>query len=400
MTCAVVGGGIIGLSIAWRLARRGVDVTVHDPGEDGAWWVAAGMLAAGGESVYEMPALGALMAESARRWPGFAAELAGETGVDLGYDDTGTLGVALTADDVAEAGRSWQRHGLTPAGDARPQGLMPGDARRQGLTPAGDARPQGLMPGDALRQGLTPAGDARSQGLTPAGRVRPQGLTPSALRELEPALSPRIRAGVHAPDDHQVDPRRVVAALRRTGVRVVADRVHDLGAVDADRIVVAAGHGTAALTGLPVRPVKGQLLRLRGEPGLLRHVIDGYADGRHVYLVPRADGEIVVGATQEERTDRTVTAGGVLDLLRAAVDLVPALADLELAETIAGHRPATPDNAPLLGRLDDRTIVAAGHHRNGVLLAPVTADLIADLVVSGEPHPLLAAFEPRRFSCS
>ena len=336
----MVGGGIIGLSVAWRLARRGVDVTVLDPagaGSDpaGAWWVAAGMLAAGGESVYESPELAALMAESARRWPGFAAELAGETGHDLGYDDTGTLGVALTADDVAEAGRAWRR----------------------------------------------------------------QRLTPTALREREPALSPRIRAGVHAPDDHQVDPRRVVAALRATGVPVVRERVTDLAAVDADRVVVAAGQGTAALTGLPVRPVKGQLLRLRGEPGLLRHVISGYADGRHVYLVPRADGEIVVGATQEERTDRTVTAGAVLDLLRAAVDLVPALADLELAETIVGHRPATPDNAPLLGRLDERTVVAAGHHRNGVLLAPVTADIVADLVVTGEAPSLPAAFEPRRFPC-
>jgi glycine oxidase len=283
-----------------------------------------------------MPALRELMAESARRWPGFAEELAGETGHDLGYDDAGTLSVALTADDAAEAGRAW----------------------------------------------------------------RLQGLTPTALRDLEPALSPRVRAAVYAPGDHQVDPRRVVAALRSTGVPTIAERVVDLAALDADQVVVAAGHATAALTGLPVRPVKGQLLRLRGEPGLLRHVISGYADGRHIYLVPRADGEIVVGATQEERADRTVTAGGVLDLLRAAVDLVPALADLELAETIAGHRPATPDNAPLLGRIDGRTVVAAGHHRNGVLLAPVTADLIADLLVTGEAHPLLAAFEPRRFSRS
>jgi glycine oxidase len=344
MRCAVVGGGIIGLAVAWRLARRGVDVTVYDPvslaasagGAGGAWWVAAGMLAPGGESVYEKPALAALLAESARRWPGFARELTADTGHDLGYDDAGTLSVALTADDVAEASRAWRR----------------------------------------------------------------QRLTPTVLRDLDPALSPRIRAGVHAPADHQVDPWRVVAALRATGVPVVPQHVDDLGRLDADRVVVAAGMGAAALTGLPVRPVKGQLLRLRGEPGLLRHVISGYADGRHVYLVPRADGDIVVGATQEERTDHTVTAGGVLDLLRAAVDLVPALAELELAETVVGHRPATPDNAPLLGRLDARTVVAAGHHRNGVLLAPLTADLVADLVVSGEAHPLLAAFDPGRFSCS
>jgi glycine oxidase len=335
---AVVGGGIIGLAVAWRLVRRGAGVTVYDPGgDDGAWWVAAGMLAPGGEAAFETEALAGLMRESARRWPAFAAELAAETGHDLGYDETGTLSVALTADDAAEARRLWAY----------------------------------------------------------------QGLRPTALRELEPELSPRVRAGAHAPHDRQVDPRRVVAALRAAlGDRIEARHVTDVHELGADTVVVAAGCGTAALTGLPVRPVKGQLLRLRGEPGVLRHVISGAADGRHVYLVPRADGEVVVGATQEERTDRAVTAGGVLDLLRAAIDLVPALAEFELAETIVGHRPATPDNAPLLGAVSDGVVVAAGHHRNGVLLAPVTADLIAELVLTGEPDPLLHPFRPGRFTCT
>ena len=335
---AVVGGGIIGLAVAWRLVRRGADVTVYDPGrDDGAWWVAAGMLAPGGEAAFETEALAGLMLESAKRWPAFAAELAKETGHDLGYEESGTLSVALTADDAAEARRLWAY----------------------------------------------------------------QGLRPTALRDLEPELSPRVRAGAHAPHDRQVDPRRVVAALRSTlAGRIVNRHVAGLGEVGADTVVVAAGCGTAALTGLPVRPVKGQLLRLRGEPGVLRHVINGMADGRHVYLVPRADGEVVVGATQEERTDRAVTAGGVLDLLRAAIDLVPALAEFELAETIVGHRPATPDNAPVLGALRDGVVVAAGHHRNGVLLAPVTADLIAELVLTGEPDPLLHAFRPGRFACT
>jgi glycine oxidase len=341
-TVAVVGGGIVGLSVAWRLVRHGIDVSVHDPGrDDGAWWVAAGMLAPGGESAFEHAALAELMRESAKRWPGFAAELAGETGHDLGYDEAGTLSVALTADDVAEARRMWAY----------------------------------------------------------------QGLRPTALRDLEPELSPRVRAGAHAPDDRQVDPRRVVTALRAAlAARIVTGWVAGLDDLPADTVVVAAGCGTAALTGLPVRPVKGQLLRLRGEPGVLRHVISGAADGRHVYLVPRADGEVVVGATQEERTDRAVTAGGVLDLLRAAIDLVPALAEFELVETLVGHRPATPDNAPLLGPVPGdsgrRVLVAAGHHRNGVLLAPVTADLIAELVVTGVPDPLLEAFRPGRFSCT
>ncbi|GAB1689328.1 glycine oxidase ThiO [Krasilnikovia sp. M28-CT-15] len=338
---AIVGGGIVGLAIAWRLAQRGTRVVVHDPGppEQGAWHVAAGMLAPGGESPFERPALGRLMAESARRWPGFATELGEQTGRDLGYDEAGTLGVALTVDDVAEASRVWRHLGLNRLG-------------------------------------------------------------PSDLRGREPALSPRVRAGAYVPDDRQVDPRRVVDALRAAlGAAVVPVAVNRLDEVRAGRVVVAAGCGTAALTGLPVRPVKGQLLRLRGEPGTFRHVVSGYADGRHVYLVPRADGEVVVGATQEERTDRTVTAGGVLDLLRAALDLVPALREFALTETMVGHRPATPDNAPLLGALDDRTVVAAGHHRNGVLLTPVTADLIADLVITGTADPLLDEFQPGRFAC-
>ena len=332
---AIVGGGIIGLAIAWRLRQRDADVTVFDDGAPGAWHVAAGMLAPGGESAFEQEALTDLLERSNERWPAFAASL----GVDVGYDDTGTLSLAMTADDLAEAARVWTRQQLP--------------------------------------------------------RLRP-----SELREREPALSPRVRAGVYAPAERQVDPRKVVATLRdRLAGRIVAKRVESLSEVDADTIVVAAGCGTARLTGLPVRPVKGQVLRLRGEPGLLRHVLEATVDGRHVYVVPRRDGEIVVGATQEERTDRLVTAGGVHDLLRAALDLVPGLAELELAETTVGHRPGTPDNAPLLGPLpgDPRVIVAAGHHRNGVLLAPITADLVAGLVLDGVADPLLDHFAPGRF---
>jgi glycine oxidase len=341
---AVIGGGIIGLSVAWRLVQRGADVTVHDPGtDDGAWRVAAGMLAPSGESEFGQDELDSLALDSARRWPDFAAELAKESGHDLGYDDVGTLSIALTADDLAEASRQWTYQGLTP-------------------------------------------------------------MRPTALRELEPALSPRVRAGAHAVEDRQVDPRRVVAALRTAlvtaGVTIAPGRVTALSEVSAERVVVAAGYGTAALTGLPIRPVKGQVLRLRGEPGLIRHVLNGYVDGKHVYLVPRADGEIVVGATQEERGDLSVTAGAVLDLLWAATALVPELAECELTETTAGHRPGTPDNAPVLGALDQRTIVAAGHYRNGVLLAPVTADLIAELVTTGRVDPRLLPFAPGRFGCA
>jgi glycine oxidase len=334
---AVVGGGVIGLSVAAELLERGADVTVYDPapaGTDGAWHVAAGMLAPGGESAFEYPHLTRLLEAGHELWPSFAAGLG-----EVGYDRAGTLSLALTADDVAEAAREWKHQKLTP-------------------------------------------------------------LTGAKVRDLEPAISPRVRAGAFAAAEHQVDPRKVVTILRdRLKGRIIPRRVTDVSDVEAETVVVAAGHHTGGLTGLPIRPVKGQVLRLRGEPGLLRHVIDGAADGRHVYLVPRADGEVVVGATQEERGDGQPTAGGVHDLLRAALDLVPGLAEHELAEVTVGHRPGTPDNAPILGHLDDdrRVVVAAGHFRNGILLAPITARLIADLVLTGSADPILDAFGPGRF---
>ncbi|QGN46835.1 glycine oxidase ThiO [Micromonospora sp. WMMD558] len=348
---AVVGAGPVGLAIAWRCAARGLRVVVHDPAPgSGAAYVAAGMLAPVAEAYFGEHELTALLTASAARWPAFAAELADASGADLGYRADGTLLVGLTADDLAEARRLW--------------------AYQQALG----------LPVAALR--------------------------PSALREREPALAPRVRGGALAATDHQVDPRRLVPALRtaaeRAGVTLVAGAVRSLSDVAADVTVVAAGCGAAALTGLPVRPVKGQVLRLRAPGGAapgFRHVIRGYADGEHVYLVPRVDGEVVVGATVEERTDTTVSAGAVLRLLRAAVDLVPELSEYDLVETLAGLRPGTPDNAPILGPLPGRpdVLAATGHHRHGIVLTPITADLITDLIVTGEPGPLLAPFTPDRF---
>ncbi|MFI7428556.1 glycine oxidase ThiO [Micromonospora sp. NPDC049836] len=349
---AVVGAGPVGLAIAWRCAQRGLRVSVHDPAPgSGASRVAAGMLAPVAEAYFGERELTGLLTESAARWPGFAAELAGAAGADLGYRTDGTLVVGLTADDLAEAGRLW-----------------------------------------SYQQGL---------GLP----IRP--LRPSELRDREPALAPRVRGGALAPGDHQVDPRRLVAALRtaaeRAGAVLRPAAVGALSELAARVVVVAAGCGAAALTGLPVRPVKGQVLRLRapggGPPGF-RHVIRGYADGEPVYLVPRDSGEVVVGATVEERADTVVTAGAVLRLLRAAVDLVPELAEYELVEAAAGWRPGTPDNAPIIGALPGRpgVLVATGHHRHGIVLTPVTADLVAELVVTGEPDPLLAPFGAARFA--
>ncbi|HEX6686999.1 MAG TPA: FAD-dependent oxidoreductase [Candidatus Limnocylindrales bacterium] len=206
--------------------------------------------------------------------------------------------------------------------------------------------------------------------------------------EVEPLVHPRAR-GVLVPSDHQVDPRRVVQALLKT-VTVTADPVGDT-----DVTVVAAGCGSAAW-GLPVRPVKGVLLRLRGRDGL-NHVIRGLADAREIYLVPRKNGETIVGATSEERTDSDASAGAVRDLLRAATDLVPELAEHALVEVNVGHRPGTPDNAPIVGVLRPGLLVATGHYRHGVLAAPLTALAVAELVEGREPPELWKPFGPGRF---
>jgi glycine oxidase len=196
-------------------------------------------------------------------------------------------------------------------------------------------------------------------------------------------LAPGIRGGLLVAGDHQVDPRALVRALldgcRRRGVRFIAERIDDVGACDGDVIVVAAGCRSGDVAGVDaaVRPVKGQLLRLRGKPGIDRNV-----RGLEVYIVPRPDGEVVVGATVEERGfDTTVTAGATHELLRAAIELVPDVAELELVEVSAGLRPGTPDNRPIIERRAD-IVVATGHYRNGVLLAPLTADLVCDLVLA------------------
>lgn len=327
---AVVGGGIIGLSVAWKLHRRGVPVTVFDPAPgSGASGVAAGMLAPAGEAYFGEDQLIPMLVESARRWPGFADELERAAGMDAGYRRTGTLATARTADDLAELDR------------------LVAFQRAAGL---------------------------------PVTRLRP-----ADLRAAEPSLSPRLRGGAAFPEDHQVDPRRAVAALlaalAAAGVPVRREAVRDLSDVEQPVVVVAAGCGSAALAGVAVRPVKGQVLRLRPvDPALPRprRVVRGYVDGRTVYLVPREDGEVVVGATSEERSDLDVTAQAVRDLLDRALAVVPGLAGYVLAEARAGLRPGTPDNAPVIGELRPGVLAATGHYRHGVLLAPLTADLICE----------------------
>jgi glycine oxidase len=222
-----------------------------------------------------------------------------------------------------------------------------------------------------------------------------------------------------------VDNRRYLAALRAaaaaSGVRTLAGTVtavddgQVLATLPAGRettlaarhVVIAAGHATRALDGVPaeiraaIRPVKGQILRLRHPrsiPHLLAHAVRAIVQGHDLYFVPREDGELVVGATQEERDDRDVTAGAVHDLLRDAAIAVPAVSELIFAEASAGLRPGTSDNGPILGPVGDGSrIIAAGHFRNGIMLSAVTADAVAAILGGEETHAAWAPFRPGRF---
>jgi glycine oxidase len=363
----VVGGGVIGLGIAWRAARAGMTVTVVDdaPGR-GASWAAAGMLAPVTELHYGEDELLALNLASAARWPGFAAQVEEASGQPVGYRPGGTLAVARDADDNAALEDLYRFQ---------------------------------------VRCGLDV-----------------QRLRSRECRQLEPGLHPGIRGGVLAAGDHQVDNRALVRALlvacERAGVRLVQGRVAELATqgdrvtgvvldngetLSAGTVVLAAGCWSGGLGGLaaealpPVRPVKGQLLYLRGPAD--QPLCSGNVRGLEVYVVPRGDGRVVVGATVEEQGfDTRVTAGAVHDLLRAAMELLPDVAELELVETVVGLRPGSPDNAPMLGPAGpEGLVVATGHYRNGILLTPVTADAVAELLATGQVPELIAPFGPQRF---
>ena len=236
----------------------------------------------------------------------------------------------------------------------------------------------------------------------------------------EPALSPGVRGGILVEGDHQIDNRALVDALlgacESRGVRIVKARVAQVEAeagavqgvqlddgrfVRAARVVVAAGARSGEIAGvgpLPIRPVKGQLLHLRARDGkpLLTHNVRGL----EIYLVPRSDGRLVLGATVEDQGfDGSVTAGAVRDLLEAAYELVPGITELELVEMAVGHRPGSPDNAPLIGRAGaDGCFVATGHYRNGILLLPITSLAIEALLTEAEPPGEIVGFEPDRFA--
>jgi glycine oxidase len=244
-------------------------------------------------------------------------------------------------------------------------------------------------------------------------------LRPSQARRVEPALAPTVRLALDIEGDHSIDPRKLVAALaaafdgelrraRVAGLRVERERVTgvtlaDGSVLNAGAVVVAAGVHVANLdmpehARVPVRPVKGVVLRLSDPRGA--SLVERTIRGEHAYLVPRGDGRYVLGATMEERGwDTTPTAGGVYELLRDLSEIVPGVFELEIEELTAGLRPATPDNLPAIGPGALEGLVwATGHYRNGILLAPVTADLVA-ATLAGEPAPEWAApADPLRFS--
>jgi len=361
----VVGGGVIGLTIAWRASERGMSVTLleRDQLGRGTSHVAAGMLAPVtevefGEAGRRVLALGL---RSASMWPAFAEQLQAASGIEVGLRQTGTLLLARDDDEARELDRQI-----------------------------------------AFRESLG---------------LRAERLRASEARALEPAIAPTIRLALRAPEDHSVDPRPVLGALRLAceaagvtlrehtpvarietdggGERVRGVMVQEGGAspdafIAAERVLIAAGPWVERIEGLPaharvpVRPVKGQILRLRDPagPGMLGGVVR-FEGG---YLVPRGDGRYVLGATVQERGfNLAPEVGGIYELLRDAHEVVPGVSELEIEELSVGLRPGTPDNAPAIGTGALEGLGwATGHHRNGILLAPVTAALALEALTGGE----------------
>ncbi|MFB9717833.1 FAD-dependent oxidoreductase [Planobispora longispora] len=412
----LVGGGLVGLATAWRAARRGLRVAVVDPAPASAAaasHAAAGMLAPISEVTYTEEPLLRLGLASLERWPAFAAELAADSGHDLDYRTDGTLEVAFGSDDLAAldelagfmeklglpverlTGRECRRLEPMLAPAVRGGLLAPGDAwvdprrvtrallaalERRGVTMV-PARAAGLERSGEAVVGvrLAPAGEAPGGG-TPSGTTgggTPSG-TPSG--DASDGISPGGTTDGGSPGE------------------APSGRV-----LFAERVILAAGAWSGAARWLPpevlppVRPVKGQIMRLRSPEPVLRHCVRGMVHGSYVYLVPRGDGELVLGATQEELGfDTRVTAGGLWELLRDARELVPGVTELEVADVVAGLRPGTPDNLPLIGpTVLPGLSLATGHHRGGVLLTPITTALLMN--EAGDDEGLAALCSPLRF---
>jgi len=349
----IVGGGIIGCALALRLAEEKLKVTVVERGEPGreASWAAAGMLAPTSEGPHFNPPEAELAIASAALYPGWLERLGVRDAV--GYRTEGTLQVAFTEDEAA-ALRS--------------------------------------LPGEIL--------------------------TAAEARRLEPALSERVVAAVFLPRDVQVDNRRLLAAVaqaaRKAGVkfltgtivtelliesgRIVSVRTSTGETLAAGAVVNAAGCWAGKLDAqrTPTHPIRGQMIALRGSEGSgLRHVVRS----QRGYILPREDGRLVIGSTSEDvGYDKGLTPAGLRQLLAAAIELVPAAASLPFADAWAGLRPDSPDHLPILGATDvENYSVATGHYRNGILLAPITAQLVGDVILGRRPQLSLEPFSPSRF---
>jgi glycine oxidase len=337
-------------------------VVVDESDGRGASWAAAGLLAPVTEAHFGEEELLKLNLRSAESYPAFVEALQEDGGIDPGFRRCGTLVVARDRDDaeVLDELSSYQQ--------------------RLGL--------------EVIR------------------------LHSKECRELEPGLTPSIRGGIFVDGDHQIDNRALLNGLRNAcvekGVGLLHDQIESITKVgepfvcttvsgdqmSAGVVVIAAGHGSTSIEGIaevapPVRPVKGQLLHLSGPDVLATHNVRGL----DVYIVPRSDGRVVVGATMEELgTDDIPSAEAVYTLLRDAFEILPSVLDLRFVEIAVGHRPATPDNAPAIGESGiDGLLFATGHFRNGVLLAPVTAEAIAQQIETGSVPEWMLPFSPLRF---
>lgn len=364
---AIIGGGVIGLCAAWQLARAGVEACVFERSEAGksASWAAAGMLAPQAEVGFEEINFLKLGQESLSLYPQYLAELREDSGMDVRLDTRGTLMIALDRDD---------REALRREFDFR---------KRIGLAV--------------------------------------EWLTASEARELEPLLSPKVASAIWLPDDYQIDNQALIMALREALVarggklyeQTLVERVEleqgkavgiatRAGIVRAKFVVLAAGAWSREIAGVPedalppVRPVKGQILTLKMTQQLtLTRVIRS----PRVYLAPKLDGRLIIGATSEEKGfDTTPTAGGALMLLQEAFEAVPAIYELSIEEMRVGLRPGSRDNEPLIGESPVKNLfVATGHYRHGILLAPVTAKAIAALLLSKPVSSRILPFSPLRF---
>jgi glycine oxidase len=360
----IVGGGIVGSAVAWSAARRGVDVVLLERGRPGAGAsrAAAGMLSPQAEAAGPGPMLDLLL-EARRLYPAYLDALREATGVEVAYSDAGTLYLALREADEAELEErlAWQR----------------------------------------------------------AAGLEVERLEGPAVRAAEPAVSPRVRMALRFPGDHQVDnrllatalweaagragaalrPGSAAAALLREGARVAGVRCEDGTVIRAGAVVLAGGIHAGALEGLPrplrIVPVRGQLMSISSAGPLLRHVVDS----PRCYLVPRAGGSVIVGATVEHVGERKeVTPWGVRRLIEGATEAVPALEHAPIRALWSGLRPGTRDGLPLLGPDPELggLLYATGHYRNGILLAPLTGERLG-AALAGDPWPpSLAAFAPHR----